>query len=279
MDHKSGDVKSGCNLAKARRRYAAQVVGPDASRRLEAAFAHVRRELFLPPPPWTIYRGGAALVTSDPESLYQDALVAIDIDKGVNNGQPSLHAQWLSAIDPKPGERVLHVGCGGGYYTAILAALVGPRGRVLAYEIEPAVAALAKSALAGLSNVAFHGGSGAAGPFPPVDVIYVNAAAGAPERAWVQALAPGGRLIFPWRHGGDGEAATLIARSQEAERLRFAALTLGGVSFITMRDAEQPKAPASDYARALRVRELVLRRDRAPDALCIADFDWAWFSA
>jgi protein-L-isoaspartate(D-aspartate) O-methyltransferase len=273
------NTKSGCNVATARRRYAAGVVGPDASLRLAAAFAHVRRERFLPPPPWTIYRGGDTLVTSDPESLYQDALIAINIDKGVNNGQPSLHAQWLSAIEPQPGERVLHVGCGGGYYTAILAALVGPRGRVMAYEIEPDVAVLAKSGLAGLANVEVHGGSGAAGPFPPVDVIYVNAAARAPERAWVGALAPGGRLIFPWRYGGGGEVATLIARSQDPQRLRFAALTMGGVNFISMRDDSEPKAPASDYARALRVRELVLRQDRAPDALCIADFDWAWFSA
>lgn len=276
-------VKTILNLEEARRRFAAEIVGADDTA-LGRAFAEVRREDFLPPPPWTIYRNGAALTTSDPASLYSDVLVAIDIGKGINNGQPSLHAQWLSAIEPLPGERVLHVGCGGGYYSAILAELVGPSGHVLAFEIEPAVAALAGRALAGRPNVEFREGSGAAGPFAQVDlievdVIYVNAATGAPERAWIEALAPGGRLIFPWRYGGGGEVATLIARSQDAHTPRFAALALGGVQFIGLRAGSQSRVLASDYAHALGIRELVLRQDRAPDDALIADFGWAWFSA
>jgi protein-L-isoaspartate(D-aspartate) O-methyltransferase len=275
-------VKTICDLDGARRRFAAEIAGA-GGQALERAFAEVRREDFLPPPPWTIYCDGAALTTSDPESLYRDVLVAIDVEKGINNGQPSLHAQWLSAIEPLPGERVLHVGCGGGYYSAILAALVGPEGHVLAYEIEPSVAALARRALAGSPNVEVREGSGAAGAFAQVDVIqvdviYVNAAAEAPERAWIEALAPGGRLIFPWRYGS-GEVTTLIARSQDAHPPRFAALTLGGVQFIGLREGSQSRASASDYAQALRVRELVLRSDRAPDDALIADFRWAWFSA
>ena len=275
-------VKTICDLDGARRRFAAEIAGA-GGQALERAFAEVRREDFLPLPPWTIYREGAALTTSDPDSLYRDVLVAIDVEKGINNGQPSLHAQWLSAIEPLPGERVLHVVCGGGYYTAILAALVGSEGHVLAYEIEPAVAALAGRALAGRPNVEVREGSGAAGPFAQgdaieVDVIYVNAAAGAPERAWIEALAPGGRLIFPWRYGS-GEVTTLIARSQDAHPPRFAALALGGVQFIGLREGAQSRASAIDYAQALRVRELVLRSDRAPDDALIADFGWAWFSA
>lgn len=266
------------DLDGARRRFAAEIAGAGGEA-LERAFAEVRREDFLPPPPWTIYREGAALTTSDPDSLYRDDLVAIDPEKGINNGQPSLHAHWLSAIEPLPGERVLHVGCGGGYYTAILAALVGPAGHVLAYEIEPSVAALARRALAGRPNVEVHEGSGAAGPFAQVDVIYVNAAADAPERAWIEALAPGGRLIFPWCYGGGGEVATLIARSQDAHPPRFAALALGGVQFIGLRAGSPSRALASDYAQALRIRELVLRQNAAPDDALIADFGWAWFSA
>lgn len=266
------------DLEQARRLFAAQVAragGPE----LEQAFADVRREDFLPAPPWTIYREGAALTTSDPESLYQDVLVAIDERKGINNGQPSLHVQWLCAVEPWPGDRVLHVGCGAGYYTAILAALVGPSGHVLAYEIEPSVAAMAKRALAQHQNVEVHEGSGAAGPFPDVDVIYVNAAAAAPERAWVAALAPGGRLIFPWRYGGEGEIATLIVRAHSPHPRRFAAKALGGVQFIGLRAASQSWSGASDHAQALRVRELVLREDGAPDQRLIADFGWGWFSA
>lgn len=269
------------DLQQARRRFAADIAGA-CGPELEQAFADVRREDFLPPPPWIIYRHGAALATSDPESLYDDVLVAIDERKGINNGQPSLHVQWLSAVEPWPGDRVLHVGCGGGYYTAILAALVGAGGHVVAYEIEPCVAALAKRALAQFPNVEVHEGSGAAGPFAQADVIYVNAAARAPERSWIEALAPGGRLIFPWRYGGDGEVATLIVRSTSPQHLRFAAQALGGVQFIGLKAGSQAGSKAqvgsSDYAKALRVRELVLHTQAAPDEGLVADFGWAWFS-
>ena len=45
----------------------------------------------------------------------------------INNGQPVLHAVGLSALNPQPGEMAVHIGAGTGYYTAILARLVGPR--------------------------------------------------------------------------------------------------------------------------------------------------------
>lgn len=269
--------------ARIRARYAATAAGPDAPA-LEAAFARVAREDFLPPPPWTLLRpGGAELATSDADALYDaDALVVIDAGRGVNNGQPSLHGRWLAAVDPRPGERVLHVGCGGGYYTAVLAELVGPAGRVDAYEVEPDIAALAARALANRANVRVRAQSGAVGPLPFCDVIYVNAAAPAPERVWVEALAPGGRLIFPWRFGPEGEAALVIARAAPALPLRFSARALGAVRFIGLHDGGAP-APASaeaaiDPGRAFAARRLILRSEAAPDARCAADFGWAWLS-
>jgi protein-L-isoaspartate(D-aspartate) O-methyltransferase len=268
--------------ARIRARYAARAAGPDAAA-LEAAFARVAREDFLPPPPWTLLRAdGAELVTSAVDSLYDaDALVVIDAAKGVNNGQPSLHGRWLAAVDPKPGERVVHVGCGGGYYSAVLAELVGPAGRVDAYEVEPAVAALAGRALAGRPNVRVRAQSGAVGALPFCDVIYVNAAAPAPERVWVEALAPGGRLIFPWRYAPDGEAALLIARAAPALPLRFSARALGAVRFIGLHDGGAPASAGPggvDPRRALAARRLILRSEAAPDARCVADFGWGWLS-
>ena len=133
-------------IAEARRRYAASL-SRGSPPQLERAFAQVPREDFLPPRP-----GGSTAPGDrphgDPAALYVDALVAIDPGKGINNGQPSLHADWIGAVDPQPGETIVHVGCGGGYYTAILAELVGESGRVIAYEVEPGVAALARRALA-----------------------------------------------------------------------------------------------------------------------------------
>ena len=53
---------------------------------------------------------------------------------------PSAHAYWLGASNIKEAETVVQVGAGSGYYTAILAHLVGVGGRVYAYEIEERLA-------------------------------------------------------------------------------------------------------------------------------------------
>jgi protein-L-isoaspartate(D-aspartate) O-methyltransferase len=58
----------------------------------------------------------------------------------MNIGQPSLHAHCLDALPPQSGQTVLQVGAGSGYHTAILADLVGSRGQVHAFEIDPELA-------------------------------------------------------------------------------------------------------------------------------------------
>ena len=68
--------------------------------------------------------------------------------RGINNGQPSLWAYLFDHLDLLPGEQVLHLGCGTGYYTAIIAELVGSAGRVTAVEIDATLARKARAALA-----------------------------------------------------------------------------------------------------------------------------------
>jgi hypothetical protein len=108
--------------------------------RLSEAFAATPRERFLGPGPWKIFIGTGYITTptDDPAFLYQDVTVALSESGKINNGQPVLHAVGLAALNPQPGETAIHIGAGTGYYTAILARLVGPQGKVLAYEIEPA---------------------------------------------------------------------------------------------------------------------------------------------
>src|SRR5918997_1591773 len=137
--------------------------------------------------------------TSDPADLYQDVLVVLDRERGINNGQPSLHADWMAALDPKPGGVAVHIGAGTGYYTALLAALVAPGGHVHAYEIEAHLAEIARHNLAAHESVTVHATSGVAADLPSADVVYVNASASAPDTAWLKALEPGGRLVFPWQ--------------------------------------------------------------------------------
>src|ERR1035437_1879400 len=79
----------------------------------------------------------------------------------------------------------------------MLAMLVGEAGRVDAYEIEPELAERARANLREFAQVAVHCRSGAEGPLPDCDVLYVNAAATEPLAVWLDALRPEGRLLFP----------------------------------------------------------------------------------
>lgn len=167
---------------------------------LEAAFAATRREDFLGPGPWWMLRWLRDYVTTpdaDPVYLYTDNLVGILPERQLNNGQPSLHAHLIHQASPREGEHVVHVGTGTGYYTAILAHLVGPSGRVTGIEYDPELAARAKASFATYPNVEIVKGDGALVPFDTAAVIYVNAGCTRPAASWLDCLADGGRLILP----------------------------------------------------------------------------------
>jgi protein-L-isoaspartate(D-aspartate) O-methyltransferase len=185
-------------LATCRAAYAHAVVtryGADDPA-VEAAFGKVPREAFLGPPPWTVGPGGPMSwsQTSQPEALYQDVLVALDRANGINNGQPSLHALCIAALHLTRTDRVLHIGAGTGYYTAILAELAGA---VDAYEIEASLAARAMTNLAPWPSVTMHAESATGRALPEANAIYVSAGATHPDPFWLGALRDGGRLLFP----------------------------------------------------------------------------------
>ena len=73
---------------------------------------------------------------ADPRAVYHDVLIALDEARGINNGQPSLWALLLDHLDILAGERVLHLDCGIGHYTAVVAELVGPMGWITARLVE-----------------------------------------------------------------------------------------------------------------------------------------------
>src|SRR5271163_2760777 len=173
--------------------------GAAKNERLIEAFATTSREKYLGPGPWKIFAGGSLIdtPTNDPAFLYQDVVVALAPDRRINNGQPVLHAMCLSALNIQVGEKIVHIGAGTGYYTAILAKLAGPASVVDAYEIEPDLAARAAQNLSDQPNVTVHTRNAAEGLLPPCDVIYVNAAATTPLDIWLDALRPGARLLFP----------------------------------------------------------------------------------
>jgi protein-L-isoaspartate(D-aspartate) O-methyltransferase len=189
-------------LGIVRRAYAKQILATVQvdDPRLEAAFSQVPRENFVGPGPWVIPRwlgGYVPTPTADPVYLYIDNVVQIIAERHVNNGQPSGHAKWIASASIKQGEHVVHVGAGTGYYTAIMAHLAGPSGKVTGIELDPDLAGRAKSNLASFANVVVVQGDGTAVPFHAADVIYVNAGVTRPADAWLDRLAEGGRLILP----------------------------------------------------------------------------------
>src|SRR5713101_4210369 len=176
-----------------RRAYAKQVMAAAgvANRRIEAAFAAVPREDFLGPGPWPILRWGGGYVTTptrNPVYLYADVLVGIIPERNLNNGQPSFLASLIAAAAPRPGEHALHVGAGIGYYTAIIARLVGRGGRVTAIEFDAGLAERLATNFAGVRNVRIVHGDGSQVAFDPADVILVNAGATRPADFWLDGL-------------------------------------------------------------------------------------------
>ncbi len=180
-----------------------QVVANLRSPALVEAFASVPRERFLPPGPWLI-RGEAdfgreARRTPDdePRHVYHNVAIAIDAARQLFNGGPSVLASWIDAIGIGPDARVLHVGCGTGYFSAVMAHCVGARGRVVAVEIDEPLAVQAGANLAGLPSVEVRLGDGTSLGREMFDAILVNAGTTHPHEAWLAALAPGGRLLVP----------------------------------------------------------------------------------
>src|SRR5262252_7518274 len=144
-------------LTIVRRAYAKQVTMRynAAHPRIEAAFAAVRREAFLGPRPWPLLRFHPYVTTpdDDPVYLYQDVLVGRVSERRLDNGEPSGHAMRMAQADPQPGEHVVHIGAAVGYYTAIIAHMVGRGGRGTAVECDPGLAARLMVNFAGQPNV------------------------------------------------------------------------------------------------------------------------------
>jgi protein-L-isoaspartate(D-aspartate) O-methyltransferase len=282
-------------LAVIRRAYAKQILtlsGIADNPGLERAFAKVPRERFLGAPPWLMSRaarGYEAVASHDPVVLYQDALFALTSEKGVNNGSPTLHARCLHVLSLREGERVAHIGAGTGYYTALLAHLVGEKGHVLAVEFDPALAERARDNLADLPNVTVVQGDGAEWPREDVDAVYVNFAVGRPAEAWIDRLKLGGRLIFPLgvpqpRPSARGGTHSLYGAGLCVTRKSagLAARWLGHVSFVC---AEGRLSQPGEDRQALQaafegggmefVRSLVWRESAPPGRCCFTGSGWA----
>jgi protein-L-isoaspartate(D-aspartate) O-methyltransferase len=205
-------------------------------------------------------------------------LVAIDPNRGINIGEPSSHALWLDAIDLTAGESVIQVGAGTGYYAAILAHLVGPSGRVHAFEIDADLAARAGENLKDLPEVKIYARSGIADNLPKSDAIYVCAGITQPSWVWLDAMRPGARLLFPLQPAIGLGGMLLVQRPYHG--LSWPARFVSRARFISCEGPQDPDASrrlteafSSDWDR---VRSF--RIDEVADDTCWFAGDGWWLS-
>ncbi|RUP14229.1 MAG: SAM-dependent methyltransferase [Methylobacterium sp.] len=246
--------------------------------RLERIFESVPREAFLGAGPWKIMVNNRYVETPsvDPVYLYQNILVGLDPAKGINNGEPFLHARWIGAVAPKSGETIVHIGAGVGYYTAILSMLSLPDGSVHAFEIEASLARRALDTLKPFEGVTVIQGDATRLPLPSCDLIYVNAGVVSSPGPWLKALRVGGRIIFPWRPSQQLGAALMMTRTEAGFTVQF----LGPAWFIPCVGASDPEGcvtpPSLSQVRTVRAAWLI--EDKTPDDTAIAVCRDVWFS-
>lgn len=273
-----------------RRAYAKQILAAVNlnNARIEQAFSQVRREDFLGNGPWKIFRGAyVPTPDDDPVYLYSDCVVAIAAEKNINNGQPSLHAYLLGAAAPAEGDHMVHVGTGTGYYTAIMAELVGRSGRITGIEFDPELAGHARQNLRAYPNVEILTGDGTVTKFDRADVIYVNAGATQPETIWLDALKSSGRLILPLTT--DQGFGTSIDMGKIAQRGAVFRIERNGQDYFAKwispvaifpcaggRDAESEQALASalETGKARQVTRLYRGEPIAEDRVWLAGKGW-----
>lgn len=217
------------DIAAARRRYADQIGKREriSSSRLLRAFSAVPRERFLGEGPWRIRRaaglGYRSTEDADPIHLYEDVLVAIDEGRKLDTGLPSLWAHLFDVLDIKEKERVVQIGCGLGYYSAVLAEIVGPQGAVLALDCEKKFVNRARSNLREYGNVEVMCGDGCRDVGGAADVIIVHAGFAHPHPLWLESLRRNGRLLVPLTgraREGTVIKITRLGRGYQAEAVR-----------------------------------------------------------
>jgi protein-L-isoaspartate(D-aspartate) O-methyltransferase len=179
------------------------------------AFAHTPRHLFVP--------------EAVRHRAYQDA--ALPIGTGQTISQPFTQARYLETLGLTGQEKVLEIGTGSGYQTALLAALAG---QVFSIERVRTLAESAQAALraAGVSNVSLLVGDGTLGwsAYAPYQAILV--AAGGPEippPLVEQLAAEGGRMIIPLGAKG-AQTLTLVRRTATGVQ----ATAIGGARFVPL---------------------------------------------
>ncbi len=166
------------------------------------AMRGIPREFFVPP------------AISD--NAYRDAALPIDCEQTIS--QPYMVARMTELLELKRTDRVLEIGTGSGYQTALLA-LLAKHVYTVEWHLKLMTAASDRLAALGQHNITFRCGDGSIGwdEHAPYDAIIVTAGAPSVPGQLQEQLAPGGRLVIPV--GGPGnQTLERIIRTTEGFR-------------------------------------------------------------
>lgn len=186
--------------------------GSITSPRVEEAFRVVPRHAFAP--------------EVSPRDAYANDIVRVKCDeRGITTS--SVSAPWLQATmveqaDIEPGMRCLKIGSGG-YNAALIAELVGANGAVTSVDIDPDVTARARRLLDSADyervRVVLADAEHGVPAHAPYDRIIVTAGVWDIPPAWLEQLAPNGRIVVPLRLRGLSRSIALIRRGDHLESL------------------------------------------------------------
>ncbi len=262
----------------------AHLAGPEWAEVLPAAPRH----LFAPGRAWTTTH---ELIDrhADPDTWWEavnsDIAIVTQIDDGATEltdqspwmttdhtsscSAPSFVFDFLTLLAPCQGDRVLEIGTGTGWTTALLSARIGEHS-VTSVEIDPWIA---EEAGKNLRNAGYAPhlitGDGAHGhpDRAPYDRVHVTCGAREIPYAWVAQSRPGGVIVLPWMHGvlGGGHKLTLTVTGDSAVG-RFH----GECAYMMLRDQRPEHPPIEGEARESAARVDPRRITRADHGLAVA---------
>ncbi|MFD0734780.1 methyltransferase, FxLD system [Planotetraspora mira] len=227
---------------------------------VEAALRAVPRHLFAPTVPL--------------EEAYADEVILTKHDETGRPisaaSQPSVVAMMLERLQAEPGRRILEIGAGTGYNAALLAHLTGDDGHVVTIDLDEDIVDGARAALAAVDcrNTRVILGDGALGhpDGAPYDRVIATVGAWDLPPAWLEQLAPDGRLVVPMRLRGS------VSRAITFERYagRWVSQASDICGFVPLRgiadDARQTVRLAPDGAVTLQTHQ-----DQSVDAAAIGN--------
>jgi len=203
---------------------------------LVEALASTPREHFLPPGPWMVKSDADVLSPprrtpdADPSRVYHNLSVGIDPTRMLFNGAPGFVSFLIDSLALRAGERVLHVGCGLGYYSSLIARVVGSAGHVTAIDVEEPLALGARANLRDLPWVDVRCGNAIELGDESYDAILINAGVTHPQRSWLNAMRAGARLMLPLTAAFPGMGpigkGTVVMVTKNDDTSQYAARTI-----------------------------------------------------